>query len=54
MLLVLALLAGADGKDDKAELAVCGTRQLTSEVMDGKEQLTTTSNASADLRRCGT
>ncbi len=38
-LLVLALLLAADAKDDKAELKkLAGTWQLTSEVMDGKEQ----------------
>jgi uncharacterized protein (TIGR03067 family) len=39
MLLVLALLVAAEGKDDKAELKkFLGTWQLVSEVMDGKEQ----------------
>jgi uncharacterized protein (TIGR03067 family) len=39
MLLVLALLVAADVKDEKAELKkFAGTWQLTSEVMDGKEQ----------------
>src|SRR5215813_11569378 len=39
MLLVLALLVAAEGKDDKAELKKFeGTWQLVSEVMDGKEQ----------------
>ncbi len=38
-LLMLALLVASDGKDDKAELKKFeGTWQLTSEVMDGKEQ----------------
>lgn len=38
-LLVLALLIAADGKDDQAELKKFeGTWQLSSEVMDGKEQ----------------
>jgi hypothetical protein len=38
-LLVLALLVAAAGKDDKAELKKFeGTWQLSSEVMDGKEQ----------------
>jgi uncharacterized protein (TIGR03067 family) len=39
MLLVVAVLMAADGKDDKAELKKFeGTWQLSSEVMDGKEQ----------------
>jgi uncharacterized protein (TIGR03067 family) len=39
MLLALALLLTAEGKDDKAELKkFAGTWQLVSEVMDGKEQ----------------
>jgi uncharacterized protein (TIGR03067 family) len=38
-LFVLALLATAEGKDDKAELKKFeGTWQLVSEVMDGKDQ----------------
>ncbi len=39
MLLVLALLVAAEGKDEQAELKKFeGTWQLVSEVMDGKEQ----------------
>ena len=39
MLLVLALLVDAEGKDGKAELKKFeGTWQLVSEILDGKEQ----------------
>src|SRR5262245_56478604 len=39
ILLVLALVVAAEGKDDKAELNKFeGTWQLVSEMMDGKEQ----------------